>query len=305
MNEATLQSDFFAAICHNEEEAVRKLLVEGAEVNAPFSHGLTPLMVAARAGAHAVLPVLLEGGAQVHAQDALWGRTAFHWLCTHGQVSHYHVESHTESARILLKAGADAYTPDNSGTTPLLMAIRREMRNVIKLIHAHSPIPNGKGKRLLIPWLDVGYLRRNYNLNCYSDKQIHRYYISPPPPPEPGTTLRRRCPLPYNSDWAEKADLTAVDKRGYSALHHAAGMGLYDVARALIDRGAKVDAPARSGATPLMVAARSGHWQVGHLLLAHGADAYRRDCHGRNAADYAQRAGNTRLGLFCESAEPH
>ncbi|MBQ7022867.1 MAG: ankyrin repeat domain-containing protein [Akkermansia sp.] len=297
MNEETIQSEFFAAICHNEADTVQKLLAEGAGANTTFRHGLTPLMVAARAGAHAVLPVLLAGGAQVNARDDLWGRTAFHWLCTHGLVSHYHRESHTESARALLAAGADAFAPDNTSTTPLLMAIRREMRNVIKLIHAHSPIPNGKGKKLLIPWLDVAYLRRSYNLNCYSDKQIHRYYIAPPPPPEPGTTLRRSRPLPYNAEWAEKANLSAVDKRGHTALHHAAAMGLYEVACVLIARGAEVNATARSGATPLMIAARSGHWRVGHLLLAHGAATELRDCHGRNAADYARRAGNHRLIL--------
>ena len=296
MNEVTITKEFHAAICHNEAETVVKLLAEGVSVNEAFANGFTPLIVAARAGAHSVIPVLLAGGAAVDAQDAVWGRTAFHWLCTHGMVSHYHDESHTESARALLAADADAYAPDFCDDTPLLMAIRRGMRNVIKLIHAHSPIPDGEGAKRLIPWLSISYLRGKYpSLRGLSDAEIHRYYISPPAPPLPGTTLRRREPLRYDAAWARRADVTTADKRGYTGLLHAAAMGLYEVAAVLTERGAAVDAPARSGATPLMLAARSGHWKVGHLLLALGADACRCDCRGFCAVDYARRAGNWRF----------
>lgn len=297
MNEATIPNELFAAICHNEADGVSKFLAAGADVNDVFPNKLTPLMVAARAGAHAVIPVLLDAGAEVNAQDCLWRRSAFHWLCCQGLTSHYHVESHTESARALLSAGANAYLVDAVDETPLLLALRHRLRNVIRLIHAHSPIPRGSGNRLLIPWLNINYLRRTTpSLAAYTDEEIHDLYIKPPAPRPLGTTLRRRTPIPYDASWAKLADLYAADRRGYTALHHAAAMGLYEVACILIARGAVVDAPARSGATPLMVAARCGRRKVGHLLLAHGADARYCDCHGRNAQDYARRAGNH--GLF-------
>lgn len=295
MNEATIQEELFAAICHNEADTVQKLLAAGAEVNERFSNRLTPLMVGARAGAHAVLPVLLDAGAHVHTRDdSWWGRSAFHWLCYQGLSSHYHIEAHTESARALLAAGANAYLPDASGDTPLLLALRHRLKNVVKLIHAYSP--NGEGEKHLIPWLDVSYYRKNYHgMAQYTDAEIHACYIAPPQPPLPGTTRRRNYPLPYDTDWAREVPLHTTNKRGYTALHHAAAMGLYEVAAILIDRGAVVDAPARSGATPLMLAARCGRWQIGHLLLAHGADPTRRDTHHRSAIDYAHRAGNRRL----------
>lgn len=294
MNEATIRSELFNDICHNEAEAVRKLLAEGADVNMQFRNRSTPLIVAARAGAHAVIPVLLEAGALVNARCA-WGRTAFHWLCLHGIGSHYHAESHTESARALLEAGADAFLADDLDETPLILAIRRNLRKVILLINAYSPIPNGAENHLIIPWLDVAYLRRTYPyLAQYTDEQLLDS-LRPPEPPKPGTTLRRNYPLPYDAAWAQKADLHSTDKRGYTALHHAAAMGLYEVASILIDRGAVVDAEANSGATPLMQAARCGHWKLGQLLLAHGADAYRRDIRKLCAVDYARRAGNRRM----------
>ncbi len=294
MNDATLQNEFFAAICHNEAETAAKLLLAGAGVNKRFANRLTPLMVAARAGAHAVIPVLLTAGAHVNA--TLWGSSAFHHLCRQGLTSHYHIEAHTESARALLDAGANAYLPNDSGDTPLTLAMRYRLKNVIKLIHAYSPIPNGSGDKLLIPWLDIAYLRKdNPYLAQYTDEEIHAHYIAPPPPRRTGTTLRRCTPLLYDSEWAHQTDLHATDRRGYTALHHAAAMGLYEIAAILIDRGAVVDAPARSGATPLMLAARCGRWKVGQLLLAHGADAFKTDCNKRNAVDYARRANNYRL----------
>ncbi|MBQ2379350.1 MAG: ankyrin repeat domain-containing protein [Akkermansia sp.] len=296
MNEATIQEELFAAICHNEADVVDKLLVAGADANKRFRNQLTPLMVAARAGAHTVIPVLLAHGAYVNASYGLWGRSAFHWLCRQGLTSHYHVEAHTESARALLAAGADAYMTDDSGDTPLILALRHRQKNVIKLIHAYSPIPNGTGDKLLIPWLDVAYLRKsNPYLRRYTDEEIHAYCIAPPEPRRPGATLRRSHPLPFDTAWATKADVYTRNKKGFTALHHAAALGLYEVAAILIDRGAPIDATSRSGATPLMVAARSGRWKVGHLLLAHGADPLKQDINKRNAYDFARRANNRKL----------
>lgn len=325
MNEATIQDELFAAICHNEADAVLKLLAEGAEVNSHFPHGLSPLMVAARAGAHAVIPVLLSWGADVTATDKQ-GRTAFHHLCRYGLGSHYHIAAHTESARALLAAGADAYCRDAEGDSPFRLACRRGLTSVLKLIHAHSPIPldardaNGDTPLHLAVRNSYNNVHFLLNIGCdphapgadgrsvcemedlsyeiaqsrtragISEEQWHKWYIAPPEPPSKQST-------DYTA-WARTADLHAADKRGYTALHHAAVQGLYKAAVILIERGAEIDAAARSGATPLMLAARAGRWKVGHLLLAHGADAYRQDCRKLNACDYARRAGNYRMSAL-------
>lgn len=325
MNEETIQNELFAAICHNEHEAVQKLLAEGAEVDAVFPNGLSPLMVAARAGAHAVIPLLLNHGADVLARDAQ-GRTPFHHLCRYGLGSHYHREAHTESARALLAAGADAYLCAADGDSPFRLACSRGLRCVLKLIHAQSPIPlddrdangdtplhlavrnsynnvhfllnigcdphaPGADGRSVYEIGDLSYeIAQRHTRNGCSEEQWHKWYIAPPEPPSKQST-------DYTA-WALAADLHAADKRGYTALHHAAVQGLYDVAVILIERGAEIDAAARSGATPLMLAARAGRWKMGHLLLASGADAYRQDCYKLNACDYARRAGNYRMSAL-------
>ena len=70
------------------------------------------------------------------------------------------------------------------------------------------------------------------------------------------------------------ADVNAARGDGMTALHFAAERGHADVARALIDAGAAVDAGTRIGRyAPLHLAARGGHGPVVALLLEAGADA--------------------------------
>lgn len=215
-------------------------------------------MVAAQAGAHAAIPVLLSHGTGVHETDSQ-GSTAFHYLCRYGLGSHYHQEAHTESARALMAAGADAYRNDTAGDSPFWQACRRGLVNVLKLIHAHSAIPinacgvDGRSVR------EIGNLyyeaAQRQTRAGFSEEQWYRWYIAPPEPPAEQTD--------HYTEWAFTADLQATDRRGFTALHHSAAQGRCDMAAILIDRGAMVEARARSGITPLMVAARTGRWKVG------------------------------------------
>ncbi|GAA5844281.1 hypothetical protein JCM9279_001753 [Rhodotorula babjevae] len=117
----------------------------------------------------------------------------------------------------------------------------------------------------------------------------------PPPPPadQPAADLAQQPPPPPPLHRAaQQGDLDAVyalldhprpdqpaltasdpDPQGITPLHWAAINGNALVAKALLDRGALVDA--RGGdldATPAMWGARNGHLAVVHLLVQHGAD---------------------------------
>jgi len=85
----------------------------------------------------------------------------------------------------------------------------------------------------------------------------------------------------------------AADRPGWTALHYAAASGDNDIARLLLDHGARVDAvsPPASGAyTPLMMAAREGHEDSARFLLEHGANPALRNSEGLAAAEIAERA---------------
>lgn len=327
----SLEKEFFAAICHNESELVLRLLAMGCEVNAFFENGLTPLMVAARAGADDVLDILLQGGADAQVVDA-WGRNALNWLCRSGQGCHSYQERHTEPARKLLAAGADPYRCDTEGDSAFWHACRYGLSNVLRLIHAHAPLPlearHRSGDTPLLMACRHMY-RGNRHMTshvvtllvsigcdcsargadgktpqdlCYADwmewtpaeTPRQRQHLLAVPSFRTGHRYRtgvRFAPLPG----VDTSAPLATDARGNTALHHAARLGDTDAAACLIDAGAVVDAPNRSGATPLMQAARCGRWRVGSLLLAHGADMHRKDCQGRTPLQQAALAGNWRL----------
>ncbi len=88
-------------------------------------------------------------------------------------------------------------------------------------------------------------------------------------------------------------DIDAVDRNGWTALHHAASKGDVSEVERLLAAGANVDARTTGGfarnSTPLLIATRSLHFDVMRLLLDHGADIEARDdCgYGNENALYA------------------
>jgi ankyrin repeat protein len=80
--------------------------------------------------------------------------------------------------------------------------------------------------------------------------------------PDPDPTLRR-C--------------LAKDKINRTALHHAAKYGHVEVAKLLLDRGAKIEAKDINDLTPLHLAASNGYLEVDKLLFDRGADIEAKD----------------------------
>jgi uncharacterized protein len=77
-----------------------------------------------------------------------------------------------------------------------------------------------------------------------------------------------------------------------TALHAAAAARLTDVARALLDNGADVDARQQAGYTALHAAAQHGDAELVELLLSRGADPALRSDDGQDAAGHAREKGN-------------
>ncbi len=89
----------------------------------------------------------------------------------------------------------------------------------------------------------------------------------------------------------------AVNRAGWTPLHYAAASGDQDIARLLIERGAKLDAispPASGSLTPLMMAAREGHPDMADFLAAKGANPQLRNSEGLTASQIAARASQPR-----------
>lgn len=98
------------------------------------------------------------------------------------------------------------------------------------------------------------------------------------------------------------AGANPVNVHGWSALHYAAMQGHAGLLRALIARGAPVDALAPNGSTALMLAARSSSLAAVRVLLDARADARIRGRDGETAADWAMKAKNTDAAALIRAA---
>jgi uncharacterized protein len=88
-----------------------------------------------------------------------------------------------------------------------------------------------------------------------------------------------------------KAQITAIEVS--LTLFSSADGNCVNLATALLDQGASVDARDRLGARPLSHAARSGHLEMLDLLLKRGAPIDARDLNGATALYYAAERGHS------------
>lgn len=92
-----LNEQLLAAARKSDAEAVKALLVKGADVNAKTRYGATALSFAADRGSVEVVKLLLERGAEVNVKDTFYNATPLTWAAS---------KNHPEVTRMLLEKGA-------------------------------------------------------------------------------------------------------------------------------------------------------------------------------------------------------
>ncbi|KAM7331415.1 hypothetical protein ACRRTK_008123 [Alexandromys fortis] len=97
------------------EESVKALLVKGAQVNAVYQNGYTPLHYAASKNRHEIAAMLLEGGADSDTEDHCEAR-AMHWAAAKDTASD---EGRVEETKLPVTQGASIYIENKEEKTPL------------------------------------------------------------------------------------------------------------------------------------------------------------------------------------------
>jgi uncharacterized protein len=112
--------------CTNGSAAMIDLFLKAkADPNAALPGGETPLMTAARTGKADAIKLLLAKGADVKAKDAERGQTALMWAAADGN---------TAAAGLLIESGADIHAVSKGGFTTLMFAVREGKSGVVRTL---------------------------------------------------------------------------------------------------------------------------------------------------------------------------
>jgi ankyrin repeat protein len=112
--------------CTNGNAAMIDLLLKAkADPNTALPGGETPLMTAARTGKADALKVLLVRGVDVKAKDEERGQTALMWAAAEGNVA---------AVGMLIEFGADMHAVSKGGFTAFLFAVREGKSEVVSAL---------------------------------------------------------------------------------------------------------------------------------------------------------------------------
>jgi len=274
----------------NKNQEITKLLLQSPRLNVN-KRGVTydsfgewertPLILAAHMGQAEIVALMLQRGANVNARDRTdsvpeaRGNTA---LIKAAQ------RDHTEVIRVLLTQGKGIAvdTATKEGETPLLLVVRAEDLEAVKLLHTHGAKINHQdntGASMLASTV----LHKNFAVLEYlvaNGADINMSDNNGQSPlmqaiPTSNKDSKKTC------KWVEKF-ITYKPKLdfmqlkgdgGFSAMHLAARFGFVDVGKILLDNGATIDIRSLlTGGTPLHTAASAHQIDFAKMLIKRKAN---------------------------------
>ena len=237
----------------NDLELVDLLLAAGANVKAANRDGATALSQASEAGNAAVIERLLRAGADVNGTFLSTGETALMEAARSGKI---------EALKVLLDHGADVNAQETlRGTTALMWAASEGHADAIRVLIGHAA-----------------------GVNAQSKQEKAKPYGTAGPGAKTPENLGSGGLTPLLFAVREgsfesvkvlvdaKADVNQTSGDGSSPLLVAVLNGRYDMARYLIDKGAKVSLANQKGWTPLYLAVKHRTIETGTMPVPPNAD---------------------------------
>ncbi len=241
---------------HQDWEAVRVLIKQHADVNAPQVDGATVLHWASYWDNVDTADLLIRVGADVNAANDL-GVTPLFLACANGN---------GVIVANLLKAGADPNATSSTGVSPLMVAARTGRADAVEALLARGANVNAteasRGQTALM-WAVA---------QRHSD--VVRALI------EHGADVKVRTRVSHvvvnrggpNGGSDDAPYVGEVEKGGSTPLLFAARQGDLATAKILLAAGADVNEKAPDGYSVMLLASHSGHGALASFLLEKGAD---------------------------------
>ncbi len=294
----------FWASFSRRTEAMRLLVTKGADVNAKDNEKKSALFWAASSGDADTAKTLLEKGARPNAKDS-HGWTPLMSAADLG---------HLDTVRVLVAKGADIQVKDKDGNTAMSLAEKYKFTEIVAILQgashpaqeknakepSKSSSPVGTSSGAVTPAAGT----KNSKASSTSPAQP-----SAIPVPSKSELLNEKLLQAAESgDTAEVlslirdgAGVNAVGNTyGNTALMKAAARGYTNTVKALLEKGAEVDARDNAGRTALIEAAFGGYTDTVGLLLERGANVNASDAEGWTPlfwATFSRRTGTVRFLL--------
>ena len=272
---AEVDSRLAEAARREDRSAVRTLIEQKADVNAPLADGSTALHWAVQADDVESVALLLQAGADVRVANR-YGVTPLHLATANGNVA---------LIGRLLRAGADPDARDASGETLLMAAVRSgNIDSVAALVERGAAVNATDTATQTTPLM---WAVRSNNLRALQLLVEHGATIDAATrvgatptwvPPNAGGGSHGLGII--RGGWPERGSRAATPG-GMTALLYAARDGRLDIARALLDAGAVVNRAEANDIAPLLMALTNDHMAVARLLIERGADVNAADFWGR------------------------
>ena len=253
-------------------EIVRVLIERGAELNATDSEDQNALQKASMKGDKALVAYLLDRGADVYHEDCNGCTSIIHAAhlgfadivqllidggadiehhASNGWTPLHSCHSHAETTHVLLKNGADVNSVTNLGATPLFLAARSGVYDVVKALLSYNPdleLTLADGASALIGGIRSGnaevvrlLLEAGANINHQSER--NRF------PLQFAVERNMVDVLRVLMEYSPKLDL--VDDDGDTALHCINSDTSIEIVKILVNAGVDVNFRNRNRDTPI------------------------------------------------------
>jgi uncharacterized protein len=283
------------AVMNGDRAALRSLLDQKADVNAPQADGATAIQWAAYKNDLETADLLIASGANVRIANRD-GATPLYLAAVNGSAA---------MIDRLLKAGADVNEKSPRGETPLMFASRSGNVDAIKVLLDRKADVNAKeslrGTTALMWAAEQAHpgavkllIERGADVSATSgfDSKGGTAYLANPVQQRlrtasgglqaQRTAQAARAAAATNGDLVAAADAAALetafgrrndkDGGGLTPLVLAAREDCLECARNLLEAGADVNQVTHYGWTPLLTAAQNRHYRLAAFLLEHGAN---------------------------------